>query len=129
MKKQTPAQLKKKLDAVYSKYIRTKFSKNGICHCYTCNKPLEIKQAQCGHFIPRNILITRWEENNTRPQCVGCNLWGGGKILDFEDHLVNELGKEEVERLKASRFTIFKIDTAWYANKINEYEKILQELS
>ena len=128
MKKQTPAKLKKNLDAIFSKYIRAFYSVNGICTCYTCGKQKPIKEIQNGHFIPRNILITRWDENNCRPQCVGCNMFGGGKILDFEDHLVKDLGREKVDQLKASRFKIFKVDSIWYANKISEYEEKINSL-
>ncbi len=126
--KKTSAQLKKDLDKIYSIYIRTKFSKYGMCNCYTCGKAMYIKEAHCGHFIPRNILITRWDEENTRPQCPGCNLWGNGKILDFEDHLNLDLGKTAVKRLKEKRFKIFKVDSRWYEDKIELYKKLILDL-
>ena len=125
-KVKTSAQLKKDLDAVYSKYIRLKYAdKDGFCTCYTCGKIKHWKEMHCGHFIPRNILITRWDERNTRPQDVGCNIFGNGKVLDFEDHLVKDLGRKEVDKLKASRFTIMKVDTIWYLSEIARYEKLL----
>ena len=34
-----------------------------------------------------------------RFQCVGCNLFGNGKTLDFEDGLILELGREKVDIL------------------------------
>lgn len=126
--KKTEAQLKRDLDALYSRYIRLKSAQDGICICYTCGRRLGWKQAQCGHFIPRNFLITRWDERNTKVQCVGCNIFGRGKILDFEDHLIKELGQEEVNKLKASRFKVFKVDSIWYSQKIEEYKNKLSML-
>lgn len=120
MKKSTISKLKSELDRVFSLYIRAKYPKV----CYTCGK--QGVTLQCGHFIPRNILITRWEEKNCRPQCIGCNLFGNGRILDFEDHLVKELGRKEVDRLKASRFTILKLSTAWYLKTIDYYKSMLE---
>lgn len=128
MKKKTSAQLKKRLDQVYSLFIRLKWAVRGFITCYTCGRTIHYKSAHCGHFIPRNILITRWDERNTRPQCVGCNIFGNGKILDFEDHLVKEIGRKEVDKLKASRFQILKIDESWYLERISHYEKELSML-
>lgn len=128
-KEKTSAQLKKDLDTIFSRYIRLKHSHNEMCTCYTCGKVLHWKEIQNGHFIPRNILITRWDENNCRPQCVGCNVFGNGKILDFEDALIKEFGKKEVEKLKASRFQILKVDSHWYKEKIDFYTQEVYLLS
>lgn len=43
-------------------------------------------------------------------------------ILDFEDNLVKEIGRERVDALKARRFEILKIDTLWYLDKIEHYK-------
>ncbi len=119
-KKPTPAKLKKELDRLFSIYIRTKYTVNGRLYCYTCDKPMDFSGSHCGHFIPRNILITRWNEDNCRPQCVGCNIFGNGKILDFEERLKKELGAAKVEKMKAKRHQIFKVDTNWYLERIAE---------
>ena len=125
-KPKSTAKLKKKLDKIFSLFIRLRdTNKDGYGECYTCGKRLHYKQGHCGHFIPRNILVTRWDENNSRLQCPGCNLWGNGKILDFEDRLVKEIGREAVDKMKASRFEILKVDSAWYENKITYYSQLV----
>lgn len=117
--KKTPSRslskLKKELDRVFSIYIRSKHTKK----CYTCPKTDCV--LQCGHFVPRQYLATRWSEDNCRPQCVGCNLFGNGQLLDFEENLKRELGVEKVEALKASRHLILKLDRAWYENEIKKF--------
>lgn len=118
-KVKTQAQLKKELDAIYSRYIRQKYP----AKCYTCGKtdtPLH-----CGHFISRSYLATRWEENNTRPQCVGCNIYGNGKPLDFEERLKAELGDEYVEKMKAKRHESWKLDRHWYQERIDHYKSLV----
>lgn len=90
IKKKTNAQLKKQLDIIFSIYIRTKFSRGGTVACFTCNKQLAIKEAQCGHFIRRQYLATRYSEDNCRPQCVGCNIFGDGKTVEFARKLEEE---------------------------------------
>ena len=122
-KVKTQAQLKKELDKVFSIYIRTKFSdEDGNNTCYTCGKPGTIKTMQCGHFVSRQYLATRWHENNCRIQCAGCNIWGNGKPLDFEEHLKKELGEEYVEEMKLSRHQSLKLDRHWYAEQIAIYK-------
>lgn len=119
MKKKTQAQLKKELDRVFSLYIRAKYPKE----CYTCGKIGGTLQN--GHFVSRSYLATRFNEDNCRPQCVGCNLFGGGKPLDFEEHLKKELGAKRVEALKKSRHTITILSPAWYQERIDYYKSML----
>ena len=76
--------------------------------------------------MPRQYLATRWSEENCRPQCVGCNLFGGGQLLDFEENLINEISKKKVDNLKHSRHEILKLDREWYLTKIDYYEKLLE---
>jgi 5-methylcytosine-specific restriction endonuclease McrA len=117
----TQAQLKKDLDAIFSKYIRRKYP----ARCYTCGKidtPL-----QCGHFVSRQYLATRWDENNCRPQCVGCNIYGNGKPLDFEENLKKELGEQFVEQMKASRHQSLKLDLHWYEAEIAKYKLLITQ--
>lgn len=122
MKDYTTGKLKKKLDVIFSQYIRAKFPKI----CYTCKKPND--KLQCGHFVSRQYLATRWSEDNCRPQCWGCNGFGGGKLLDFEENLIKELGKKKVEDLKKSRHLTLKLDREWYEEKLSTYSALLKDL-
>jgi hypothetical protein len=127
-REKTQVQLKKELDSVFSLYIRTKYADPaGNSKCYTCGKWGTIKTMQCGHFISRQYLATRWHENNTRNQCAGCNLFGNGKPLDFEENLKKELGSKYVENMKKSRHEVLKLDRNWYKEKIEHYKNLLHE--
>ena len=122
------SKLKHELDAVFSKYIRRKHSKGGVGTCYTCGLQKQWNLLQCGHFIPRTYLATRWEEMNCRPQCVGCNIWGRGQLLDFEEKLTNEIGATKVAFLKEIRKHVWKLNRAWYEEKIAYYNDLLVKL-
>ena len=129
-KSKTQAQLKKMLDSVFSVYIRKKYAdEEGNVACYTCGKKTAWQHIQNGHFISRSYLATRWHENNCRPQDVGCNIFGNGKPLDFEENLKRELGEQYVEDMKKLRHTPVKYDRHWYTEKINYYKAKLHELS
>jgi hypothetical protein len=90
MKKQTPAQLKKKCDQLFSLYIRRKYSKSGMVKCYTCDSEHPVSEIQCGHFVRRVHLSTRWDEHNCRPQCFSCNVWKRGNYSEFAVRLQRE---------------------------------------
>lgn len=117
--------LKKKLDAVFSQYIRHKYAKNGLVKCYTCSTIKPIKEMQNGHWIPRNVLATRFEEKNCRPQCVGCNMFNKGRPDVFSVNLLKE--GVDIEKMSQLRYKIFKVDSSWYENRINYYTKLLNE--
>lgn len=79
------------LDAVYSLYIRIKESDvNGMASCFTCGKVGKYTQMDCGHFIPRANLMTRWNEHNTHIQCVTCNQYKDGNIESYRKKLEKE---------------------------------------
>lgn len=125
LKKKTTSQLKKKLDQIFSQFIRNKYAQSGFITCYTCGRKIEVKSSQCGHFVSRQHLATRFDERNCRPQCIGCNVFGGGQVAIFATNLerenpgiVNELYK------KAQEITKYYP----YEEKIKEYEDKIKNL-
>lgn len=86
VKKKVPTKsaLRKKLDALFSIYIRTKYAdSNGFVTCYTCPKRAHYKEMQNGHFCPRQYLATRYDERNCRVQCYACNMLFNGQPSTF----------------------------------------------
>ena len=70
-KKPTRTSIVKKLDTVFSIYIRRRYAVNDIAKCVTCGKQDHWKSLQCGHFMSRKHLSTRWNEDNCQVQCAG----------------------------------------------------------
>lgn len=124
-KRPTVSKLKKKLDAIFSKYIRHKYAKDGMVTCYTCGHTNEIKKMQNGHFIPRQYLRTRFDERNCRPQCYACNVLYGGQSSAFALKLQEEYGDDIIKELEKDRMTPIKLDVPWYQEKIKEYTEKL----
>jgi len=94
-KKPTKSKLIKKLDVVFSKYIRlSSADKNGFCTCVTCNRKYHWKNIQAGHFMSRKHYSTRWDERNVKPQCVACNVFQSGQAYLFSIFLGSELSNE-----------------------------------
>lgn len=90
----------KKLDQVFSLYIRQKYSDHfGMTRCYTCDRQLHYKDLQNGHYISRGHMATRWGEDNCRPQCVACNVFRNGNYTEYSYRLLKEIGEEGVDAL------------------------------
>jgi hypothetical protein len=101
-KKPTVTVLKKKLDTIFSKYIRLKdANKSGYVNCYTCgvSKVWQKDGMQAGHFMSRKHTITRWDERNVKPQCYSCNCHFYGRQYEFSLALNKEYGEGTSEEL------------------------------
>jgi len=86
-KKPSRGKLVKKLDAVFSQYIRLKDSVGGYATCFTCGKKDHWKKLQNGHFQSRKHYATRWDEQNCQVQCAGCNVFRYGEQFLFAKYL------------------------------------------
>jgi len=94
-KKPTRSKLVKKLDVVFSQYIRlSSADRRGMCTCVTCGKQYHWKNIQAGHFMSRKHYSTRWDEDNVFAQCVGCNMFKQGEQYKYSIFLGSELANE-----------------------------------
>ena len=84
----------KKLDSVFSEYIRRRKAKNDIAECVTCGKRDHWKSLQAGHFMSRKHYSTRWDERNVEVQCVSCNVYRYGEQYKFSKFLGDKLADE-----------------------------------
>lgn len=79
------------LDIIFSRYIRLKeANEHGIVQCYTCPDSGHWKHMQCGHFIPRAHMYTRFSEDNCKQQCDQCNRGKDGNLKAFAAYLESD---------------------------------------
>lgn len=123
MKPETRRQLEKKLDKVFSIYVRK--SNNGIC--ITCGRQQDWKLTDCGHYIKRNVKRFRWEIMNTGCQCKKCNNWGEGEKDIFRRKLIEKYGSQKIEIMEAERFKPFKWSLSDLKLMILDYDKKIKE--
>lgn len=124
MKKKTISYYKKKLDEVFSKYIR--YRDKG--QCFTCPHKAHPKKMQCGHFVPRQYLKTRYDEKNCHCQCMACNIYHGGQGPTYAVRLDEKYGLGTAKELEKGRWEVFKVDIQWYEEKIEHYKEKLKEV-
>jgi len=99
IKKVSSNYLKNKLDRLFSEYIRLRDTRNGYGRCITCDKVIVYNNCDCGHFISRNKITTRWDERNANAQCKKCNRFLSGKQYEHGRAINNKFGEGIAEIL------------------------------
>lgn len=124
----TRKQIIKKLDSVFSEYIRRRNAVDDIAECFTCGKKDHWKKLQCGHFQSRKHYSTRFDETNCQTQCAGCNVFRYGEQFVFGQNLNKKFGDGTAEKLlQKSRETV-KFANIDLIEMIDRYKNMIQQL-
>lgn len=121
----TRSKVVKKLDAVFSEYIRLRNAdNNGNVTCFTCGKVeyWKRKGMQAGHFQSRKHYATRWDEINVQVQCSGCNVFKYGEQYKFALNLDKQFGDGTAEELFIKAKEIVKFSTKELETLITYYK-------
>jgi len=113
----------KKLDAVFSLYIRARDKRvaNGLC--VLCRKrPIEV----CFHWISRGAFATRWDEANCVGSCSGCNYEETFRKQKYRDMHIQLVGVEVREAMEAKAREAVHIPTAELEAKIRHFKGLLE---
>lgn len=122
--------LKKKLDTVFSIWIRRRFADDaGFTSCYTCGVVKSWREVDAGHFQSRGKMSTRWHELNVFQQCKKCNGFKNGEQFKFARQLDADYGEgtaEAIERLsnECKRWTVPELREMCkdYAVRIKDFD-------
>lgn len=124
-KRITRSQLVKRLDTVFSQYIRLRDSIDGMATCVTCGDKREWQQQQNGHFYTRGRYPTRWDEMNCSVQCVRCNVFLKGNYINYTMYMIDKYGREAVENLEIKSKSTVKITSVELQEMIDYYKKTI----
>ena len=125
----TISKLKKKLDVLFSQYIRRRNADHlGRVKCFTCGLEKHWKEQQAGHFQSRSHHSTRWDEVNVQVQCVKCNMFRQGEQYKFGLYLDDRFGDGTAEELENRAKTIVKLNRVDYEEAIERYKQKINEL-
>lgn len=127
-KNPTKKQAIKKLDIIFSKYIRLRYATNGIVTCVTCGKVDDYKRMQCGHYVSRGKFGTRWDEQNCHVQCVGCNVMKNGNYTEYARFMIRTYGVDILDKLAYKSVNYPKFTTGELLLMIDEYKGKINQL-
>lgn len=96
-----PVDLTKKLDKVFSAYIRLRDAMpNGCFRCISCGQIKRFEQGDCGHYHSRTHMGTRWEPDNCNMECRSCNRVSSDHLIGYRRNLIEKIGFDRVNRLE-----------------------------
>ena len=126
-RKPTRKGLVKKLDTIFSHYIRMRnANRNGYVECVTCGKQDHWKSMDCGHFMSRKHLSTRWHEDNCQVQCKACNVFRYGEQYKYSIWLGQEKA-EELHQLSRQTLKLYDYDLLDLINIYKEKVEVLKK--
>lgn len=121
--------LKTRLDTVFSMFIRLRDAMpNGMFRCISCGRLLPFDQSDCGHYINRQHMATRFNEKNCNAQCRKCNRFDEGNIQGYRRGLIAKYGEPTILMLEAMKNQINKISDFEYRAMIDYYRKEVKRL-
>ena len=84
------------LQQLINRYVRQRDGN----FCISCNKQVSGK-IDAGHmFSVGNYPSVRFDLRNISSQCIKCNQYNGGSLLEYRKHLIEKIGIEEFEDLE-----------------------------
>jgi hypothetical protein len=120
---------KERLDRVFSQYIRLRDMMPGkVFRCISCGQIKPITQADCGHYINRQHMATRFSEINCNAQCRSCNRFDEGNMSGYRAGLVKKYGETKVLMLEMQKNTTRKYSDFEYIALIEHYKKEVKKL-
>jgi len=110
------------LDALFSKYIRMK----AHWKCERCGNTPARRGLHCHHFERRRKQSTRFDPDNCLSLCLGCHQFFGENREEEELFMINKLGADRFNMLRARARTPQKPDRQairlWLKEELKKYE-------
>ena len=120
--------LKDKLDKEFSLFIRLRDSEDGYFRCISCGQIKPFEQADCGHYINRQHMSTRFDEMNCNAQCRACNRFQEGNMSGYRQGLVKKYGEQRVLLLEMRKNDIKRYSDFEYQALIKYYHALNERL-
>lgn len=124
------ATLVKKLDKVFSQYIRLRDAfPNGTFRCISCGKIKPFEKADCGHYHSRRHMATRFDEENCNTECNYCNRFSADHIIGYRANLIRKIGTQRYQLLEVKAHSTKKWSCFELEQLIKYYSVLVKKLS
>lgn len=114
--KKRKVDLVKKLDKVFSLYIRLRdTSPSGFFRCISCGQVKPFAKADCGHYHSRKHMATRFSELNCNAECSSCNRFSSDHLHYYRENLIKKIGERrfallEIEKNRTKQWSDFELE-------------------
>lgn len=110
--------IRRELDTVFARYIRSQNMR-----CVTCGAVTE--NGHAGHFVPRQYLATRWDVRNCHKQCVYCNVYRHGNLIEYTLFMQKRYGQSVIDELLQAKRQTVKLTREWLEERLNYFKSRL----
>ena len=117
-----------RLDVVFSKYIRRRDCGFSYGRCISCGAVITFETCDAGHYINRQHMSTRYDENNVHAQCRPCNRFDEGNIQGYRKGLIRKIGEKATEMLEIKKHNVSHMSEVELDILISIYKQKLKEI-
>ena len=105
--------LKKSVQRKFNKWIKQRDAEDGCISCGNRNS----SSYDAGHYLPQGSTRSlRYHPDNVHKQCVSCNRFKHGNLIEYRINLVKKIGIKKVEWLEEHRKDVKR----WTREELNE---------
>lgn len=125
------ATLIRELDAVFSKYIRMRDSKDfgfKYCRCISCGQIKPFDHFDAGHYYSRTKYSVRWDESNVNAECSFCNRFCADHLIGYRANLIEKIGQRNFDILQFRANQTSKISNFELEQMIKLYKAKTEQL-
>lgn len=127
---QSKPNLIKKLDKVFSLYIRLRdVMPSGYGKCISCGKIKAFAELDCGHFHSRTHMATRFDEDNCSAECRFCNRFSADHLIGYERNLKKKIGENRFNLLNVKAHSCKHWSDFELEAMIKHYKEEIKKLS
>jgi hypothetical protein len=110
------------LQQLVNRYVRQRDGN----FCISCNKEVQGK-IDAGHFFSvGNYPSVRFDLRNISSQCIKCNQYNGGSLLEYRKYLIKKIGLKEFEDLDLKAHQNRQYSIPELKEMIEEYKILLK---
>lgn len=129
MRKRSLKTLIRNLDETFSRYIRLRDAdEHGYIKCISCGRIHHFSEMDCGHYVNRSHMATRYDEQNCNGQCRACNRFDEGNNIGYTRGLIAKYGPQVIDLLYLKKHAIKKWDTFELEALIAHYKREITKL-
>ena len=127
-RKKRKVDLRAKLDTQFSLFIRARDAMpNGYAKCISCGKIHFWRELQCGHYMSRRYMSTRFDEDNCHAQCVACNMFNQGNIQGYRRGLLEKIGEKRINLIELKAMNSIRKYSDLEYKELTKYYKLRTE--
>lgn len=123
-KKPSLKTLKRNAWKVFAIFIKKRgASVLGYANCVTCWKQDMWQNMDAGHFIHGHSKPTFFDDRNVHPQCVRCNHYLSGNLIEYSNYMKKTYGWETIDALRELSHQVIKFNRDYYEGIIEKYKE------